>query len=503
MTMPVMESDVRDRLARVLAPGKDSGSSQHLRASLAAAGALIGAEGDIDLAHRLLTRAISGYRNRADPLDETLLEAIGLLRWVCLMGGRASLWPDYHIALDRLDPAPPPLVELARRTSIDPARTTAWHLAQVEALSRGLDREADPARVVEIADMASLYDRIPACRPALDRVAAMTGDGGAARAAAWAQLQIGLDAFHRGRWTVTETAARAARRLIESAGQEVLAWASDYELALIAAARGDGDRATELIDEMARWALPRRAHTVQAHASHVETLAAIGRGDFEAAFQHANAISPAGELAPYARLAPWVSLDLVESAVRTGRLNAARAHVKAMDRNGIARLSPRLEMTGLAASALVAPPSLALDLYERAAAVPEGPGWPFDHARVLLLQGAAMRRNQAVAASRTPLRQALATFTELGAAPWAERGRKELLATAESRASVQEGTGSRRLTAQEREIAELAASGLTNKKIAERLAISPRTVGNHLYRVFAKSGISSRGALRDTLLACG
>jgi DNA-binding CsgD family transcriptional regulator len=55
------------------------------------------------------------------------------------------------------------------------------------------------------------------------------------------------------------------------------------------------------------------------------------------------------------------------------------------------------------------------------------------------------------------------------------------------------------LTAQEREIALLAASGLTNKQIAERLFLSPRTVGGHLHRAFPKLGVVTRAALRDAL----
>nr|WP_272918290.1 helix-turn-helix transcriptional regulator [Gordonia sp. SID5947] len=57
----------------------------------------------------------------------------------------------------------------------------------------------------------------------------------------------------------------------------------------------------------------------------------------------------------------------------------------------------------------------------------------------------------------------------------------------------------RSLTPQERHIAELAAQGMSNKKIGERLAISHRTVGNHLHRVYAKLGVASRGGLRDAL----
>ena len=56
-----------------------------------------------------------------------------------------------------------------------------------------------------------------------------------------------------------------------------------------------------------------------------------------------------------------------------------------------------------------------------------------------------------------------------------------------------------RLTSQEFEIVSLAASGLTNKQIAERLFLSPRTVGGHLHRAFPKLGVATRASLRDAL----
>ncbi|SEO54870.1 regulatory protein, luxR family [Actinacidiphila rubida] len=264
---------------------------------------------------------------------------------------------------------------------------------------------------------------------------------------------------------------------------------------------GDGATAARLTEGIARWALPRRAQSVAAYAHHVELMTAVGQGDFEVAFHHANAISPAGEFAPYAWLAPTVSLDLVESAVRTGRHgDAAVAHVAAMEEARLPAMSPRLAMLFHAASALVAEGPKAPAHFTHALAVPGADGYRFDVARVRLLYGSHFRRHQAVAESRSHLRLALAAFEALDAAPWTARARAELSATAQTRATARARTP-RALTPQEQQIAELAASGLTNKKIAEKMAISHRTVGNHLYQIYPKLGVASRGGLRDALRA--
>jgi DNA-binding NarL/FixJ family response regulator len=102
-----------------------------------------------------------------------------------------------------------------------------------------------------------------------------------------------------------------------------------------------------------------------------------------------------------------------------------------------------------------------------------------------------------VTEARTQLDAAAEAFERLGARPWAERAAGELRATRRSRTGTRHGSVI--LTAQEQEIAALAASGMTNKQIGERLHLSPRTVGSHLYQLFPKLGIASRAALRDAL----
>ncbi|MFG3206638.1 LuxR C-terminal-related transcriptional regulator [Streptomyces sp. NPDC048192] len=117
-----------------------------------------------------------------------------------------------------------------------------------------------------------------------------------------------------------------------------------------------------------------------------------------------------------------------------------------------------------------------------------------------LLYGERLRRLGDPAGARSRLTAALTVFQRLGAGPWAARTSAELRAAGRNQSlPAAEGTGTESLTAQELEIALLAAEGLTNKQIGERLFLSHRTVSTHLYRVFPKLGITSRATLRHAL----
>ena len=100
-----------------------------------------------------------------------------------------------------------------------------------------------------------------------------------------------------------------------------------------------------------------------------------------------------------------------------------------------------------------------------------------------------------------PLRAARDLFEALGAAPRAERARRELRASGE-RSRQRDVTAWDQLSPQESEIARMAAEGLSNREIGEQLFLSHRTVGAHLYRIFPKLGVTSRGQLH-TVLAAG
>jgi DNA-binding NarL/FixJ family response regulator len=96
------------------------------------------------------------------------------------------------------------------------------------------------------------------------------------------------------------------------------------------------------------------------------------------------------------------------------------------------------------------------------------------------------------------LREARDLFDAIGASSWGDQARRELRASGErSRRRVPEARDE--LTAQELQISQLAAQGLSNREIGQMLFLSHRTVSTHLYRVFPKLGITSRGQLRAAL----
>jgi DNA-binding CsgD family transcriptional regulator len=247
---------------------------------------------------------------------------------------------------------------------------------------------------------------------------------------------------------------------------------------------------------MDAWAAPRRAGIIGAYAAHVRSLTALSQSDFETAFRNAAAISPPGTLAPYAPHALWVLLDLVEAAIHTGRRAEAAAHVAAARDCRLDRLSPRLRLAVLAGQAITEPRTDTTAL-EQAITEPGNDRWPFDLARIQLTYGSHLRRVKRTTDARRQLAAAAQIFRRLGATPWAARADRELRATGITVSAA--GTGPASLTPQQRQIALLAAAGHTNKEIAARLFLSPRTVSTHLHPVFPKLGITSRAVLRDAL----
>ena len=474
-----------------------------LHSAAAAVHLTINGGGDIDTAHRLLVGAIESGTHQYDAKDAALIEAFHLLLLLCFYSGRAELWAPFYSALARLRPEPPPLLSVASKTFSDPARSGAAALEQLQSIISGLPDEIDPGRIVRIGTAALYPDRLADLRDPSWKVVLQGRDGGPARRHIGALMHLCLDDYLTGRWDECAELADEGTQLCQESGYPFFAWYFWYCRAVVAAPRGDYATADRLAERITRFATPRGVGTALHYARHVDALTDIARGNFESAYRHAAAVSPAGTLASHAPHALWAAMDLVEAAVRTNRRAEAAAHVRAMQESDMAALSPRLALLAGGSAALSADEDDdAIGLFANALALPGIERWPFDLARVRLAYGERLRRARANSDSRAPLSMAYDAFALLDARPWMERASKELRASGWI-APRTTATAGRVLTPQEREIADLAAAGLSNKQIAERLYLSHRTVGAHLYQIFPKLGISSRAALRDALAALG
>ncbi|MDQ7809787.1 AAA family ATPase [Amycolatopsis sp. A133] len=192
--------------------------------------------------------------------------------------------------------------------------------------------------------------------------------------------------------------------------------------------------------------------------------------------------------------------DLTEVALRSGKAGDAEAFVARVEADARVFDSPHLRTVVHRSRALLLDGPEAAGHYELALEHGRRSEARMEVARTQLAYGEWLRRRRRIAQAREHLTAASKAFEDAGARGWAARAAAELTAaggtpaTAASRAGAQGG-----LTPQELQIALLAAEGLTNKEIADRLYLSHRTVGAHLHKVFPKLGITARTQLRDVL----
>lgn len=191
-------------------------------------------------------------------------------------------------------------------------------------------------------------------------------------------------------------------------------------------------------------------------------------------------------------VAPFLP-DAVEALVQLGQLADAEPLVDALERNGRRLGRPWMLALGGRCRAMLLAARGDLDAastaVQRAMIEHDRLPMPFERARTQLLLGQVQRRQRQKAVASSTLQEALGVFEQLGTPLWAERARAEL---ARVKVGPQQGIG---LTASEQRVAELAASGLTNREISAMLFISPKTVEGNLARVYRKLGIHSRAQL--------
>ena len=291
-----------------------------------------------------------------------------------------------------------------------------------------------------------------------------------------------------GAWAEAASAAQEAALLDRNLGLDELLALPLAELAVVAALRGGPDAPpafAELRSSLDEW---------PAHGA--VTGLVVGLTHWAAANQ--PDVTPAAALHHLEQIElPVVkglsALDRVETAVRAGRADLAEAWVAELESFARGTDMPWAWAAVHHCRAVLGGGNpeqdlrTALEWHDRSPRLPS-------RARTLLALGEHLRRNRRRADARVPLREALTVFESLGASAWAERAGQELRASGET-ARRGERLVATELTPQESQIARLVRQGLSNKDVAARLFVSPRTVDFHLRNVYAKLGITSRTEL--------
>lgn len=290
-------------------------------------------------------------------------------------------------------------------------------------------------------------------------------------------------------------AAEGARMAAETRQPRYVAVAK-AALAIAAGERGD-PAAVELAAEAEAVLLPMGANPLLALVELARGRIALAGERFTEAYDHFARIFDADDVAYQPFVRGWALADIVDAAVYAERdLDEVYEFVAEWGTIAAQTHAGHLLVQLSYARAVLADESAAAQRF--AAALAGTASWPSYRARTQLAYGTWLRRRRRNIESRAPLREAADVFTVLGSTRFADRAQRELRASGETvrrrRPEVWD-----QLTPQEFQIARLAADGLTNREIGERLFISHRTVGTHLYQLFPKLGVTSRTELRAVL----
>ncbi|SDM47422.1 helix-turn-helix transcriptional regulator [Allokutzneria albata] len=312
--------------------------------------------------------------------------------------------------------------------------------------------------------------------------------------ASWAYLD-------GGRWAQARQTGTSSVSSVDEADMPHLV-AGTYTLEAVASAlSGNAAEARELALRALSIVDPQDSRAISTRARCALGMAAVVDGDHEAAYEQFRQLFTAeGDPVHYHCSYPGIG-ELAAAAVRIGRHQEAAEVVERAAKRLEGRFSARTSALVSRARALLAEPEEAESHFEAALADPAGEQWPFERAQILLDYAEWLRRRRRITEARPKLNAAMEIFQRLGARPWIDRAQGEL------RAAGIEGNAQpsalSELSPQQQTIVRMAARGLTNKEIGERLFLSPRTVSSHLYRSFPKLGITARSQLRDLVDGAG
>jgi DNA-binding CsgD family transcriptional regulator len=394
------------------------------------------------------------------------------------------------LAAGRADPR-----QLAAIAMAHPTREAATVL---DALSgAAFDDVNDPAALVVLAqaahavgDPVRTVDLVDRCEPRL------RAHGQLALLSQVLTMQV-FDQLELGDWDRAAAAVTEARTLNRDTGQPIWDTGSLTLAAIIAGLRGDNAQARTMAAQAALTTGRKRLNDLHACVQLATGISWLVSGRYGDAFAALRTLFDRGGPAFHESERYHGVAFLAETARRAGHIEEARRIVAGLSEQARISPAPTLLVHLDYAHAVLAADDQAEQLFTTGLSG-NLERWPWHRARLQLAYGSWLRRQRRPVDARGPLRAAHASLESIGASIWATQAAAELRAAGEQPKTSAPAPHTA-LSAQELQIARLAATGLTNAEIAQQLYLSPRTVGSHLYRIFPKLGISSRGQLAARL----
>ena len=439
---------------------------------------------------------------RLEPLQADLARETYLTAWMAALfagrlAGAGDLLEVSRAARALPPPADPRPVDLvldgfARLVTDGPAAAAPTLRQAVSAFSGPGISVADELRWGWLAQgtASALWDD-DAWRAMLVRQLPLARDAGALERLPLLLASLGTADAWSGDFTAAAALVAEADVVCEATGSR----AAPFTAMMLAALRGLESEAAELIGATIAEATAGGQGIAVAYAHWTAAILANGLGRYGQALAEATAAS---EDSATLHVSMWALPELIEAAARTGGTFAAG--------QALERLTDFTQAGGTdfglgieaRCRALLSEAETAEGLYREAIDRLGRTRLRPELARAHLLYGEWLRRENRRVDARAELRAAHDLLDATGMAAFAERARRELLATGET-ARRRAAEAALELTAQEAHIARLAVEGKTNPEIGAQLFLSARTVEWHLRKVFAKLGVGSRRELRQVM----
>jgi DNA-binding CsgD family transcriptional regulator len=389
------------------------------------------------------------------------------------------------------------------RAATGPFRGTADLMATLDTISRMPDQREHPlswsapsAWLTDRTELSiELHERLMRLRDAVK----IGAHGGPLLSLAWSYVDAS-------RWDEALAVAAEGADLGVAYKMPVVTLTCDVITGIVHAMRGNAAEARRHVG----YALagdPEQNRAITARARHALGLAAMGEGNYLAAFGQLRGLFIDDGQPLHFHLSYLALADLAAAAARagaaagTGAGAGTGAECQRLLPTWLGHLdgtpTPRVAQLIARARALLADSDSAEPYFHEGLIDPAGSEWPFERALLRLDFGEWLRRRRRINEAKEELAAAQSVFRRLRAQPWLERAETELRACGVDVTPPQGALGE--LSPQQRQVVYLASLGLTNREIADRLFLSHRTVSTHLYQAYPKLGIAGRHQLGSVI----